>query len=86
MKPFLPHSIGGAVDTSLTLVEERRGSRRAKLFRVGRDIEYREMELERNVDNVWKVISDSRDVPELLFTSATIWTDLPKPFLQLLQQ
>ncbi len=59
-------AISGAVDTSLTLVEERRGSRRAKLFCVGRDIEYREMELERNGDNVWEVISDSRDAPELL--------------------
>ncbi len=59
-------AISGAVDTSLTLVEERRGSRRAKLFCVGRDIEYREIELERNGDNVWEVISDSRDTPELL--------------------
>ncbi len=59
-------AISGAVDTSLTLVENRRGSRRAKLFCVGRDIEYREMELERNGDNVWEVISDSRDTPELL--------------------
>ena len=59
-------AISGAVDTSLTLVEERRGSRRAKLFCVGRDIEYREMELERNGDNVWEVVSDSRDTPELL--------------------
>ncbi len=59
-------AISGAVDTSLTLVEEHRGSRRAKLFCVGRDIEYREMELERNGDNVWEVISDSRDTPELL--------------------
>lgn len=59
-------AISGAVDSSFTLVEERRGSRRAKLFCVGRDIEYREMELERNEDNVWKVTSDSRDTPELL--------------------
>ncbi len=59
-------AISGAVDTSLTLVEERRGSRRAKLFCVGRDIEYREMELERNGDNIWEVVSDSRDAPELL--------------------
>ncbi len=59
-------AISGAVDTSFTLVEERRGSRRAKLFCVGRDIEYREMGLERNADNVWAVVSDSRDAPELL--------------------
>ena len=59
-------AISGAVDTSLTLVEERRGSGKAKLYCVGRDIEYREMELKRNEDNVWEVTSDSRDTPELL--------------------
>ena len=59
-------AISGAVDSSFTLVEEQRGSRRAKLYCVGRDIEYREMELERNGDNVWEVLSDSKDAPELL--------------------
>ena len=59
-------AISGAVDSSFTLVEERRGSGRAKLTCIGRDIEYRELELERNADNVWKLLSDSRTQPELL--------------------
>ena len=59
-------AISGAVDSSFTLVEERRGSSRAKLTCIGRDIEYRELELERNSDNVWELISDSRTQPELL--------------------
>lgn len=59
-------AISGAVDSSFTLVEERRGSGRAKLTCIGRDIDYRELELERNDDNVWEVLSDSRTQPELL--------------------
>lgn len=59
-------AISGAVDSSFTLVEDRRGSRRAKLYCVGRDIEYREMELERNADNLWTVTADSYQHPELL--------------------
>ena len=59
-------AISGAVDSSFTLVEERRGSSRAKLTCIGRDIEYRELELERNADNVWELRSDSRTQPELL--------------------
>ena len=38
-------AISGAVDSSFTLVEEKRGSGRARLTCVGRDIEYRELEL-----------------------------------------
>ena len=56
--------ISGAVDSSFTLVEERRGSGRAKLTCIGRDIEYRELELERNGDNVWELRSDSRTQPD----------------------
>ena len=59
-------AISGAVDSSFTLMEERRGSSRAKLTCIGRDIEYRELELERNADNVWELLSDSRTQPELL--------------------
>ena len=33
---------------------------------MGRDIEYRELELERSGDNVWQLVSDSRTQPELL--------------------
>lgn len=59
-------AISGAVDFSFTLVEEKRGSGKAKLYCIGRDIEYRELELERNGDNVWELVSDSREQPELL--------------------
>lgn len=60
-------AISGAVDSSFTLVEDRRGSRRAKLYCVGRDIEYREMELERNGDSVWELVADSytQQLPEV---------------------
>ena len=33
---------------------------------IGRDIEYRELTLERNAENVWELMSDSRTQPELL--------------------
>lgn len=59
-------AISGAVDSSFTLVEDRRGSGKAKLSCIGRDIEYRELSLERNVENVWEMIADSRTQPELL--------------------
>nr|WP_326184867.1 AAA family ATPase [uncultured Oscillibacter sp.] len=59
-------AISGAVDSSFTLVEEKRGSGKAKLHCIGRDIEYRELTLERNAENVWELVSDSREQPELL--------------------
>ena len=59
-------AISGAVDSSFTLVEERRGSGKAKLSCIGRDIEYRELSLERNSENVWEMVADSRTQPELL--------------------
>jgi len=59
-------AISGAVDASFTLVEEQRGSGRARLSCIGRDIEYRELELCRNADNVWEVTADSYQQPELL--------------------
>ena len=59
-------AISGAADSSFTLVEDRRGSRRATLYCVGRDIEYREISLERNEDNLWAVTADSYQQPELL--------------------
>jgi len=55
--------ISGAVDSSFTLVEERRGSGKARLTCIGRDIEYRELELQRSGDNVWELVSDSREEP-----------------------
>ena len=59
-------AISGAVDSSFTLVEERRGSGKAKLSCIGRDIKYRELTLERNGENVWEMVADSRTQPELL--------------------
>ena len=59
-------AISGAVDSSFTLIEDKRGSGKATLSCIGRDIEYCELTLERNVENVWELVSDSRTQPELL--------------------
>ena len=59
-------AISGAVDSSFTLVEDKRGSGKATLSCIGRDIEYRELTLERSAENVWELVSDSRTQPELL--------------------
>lgn len=59
-------AISGSVDSSFTLVEDKRGSGKAKLSCIGRDIEYRELTLERNGENVWEMVADSRTLPELL--------------------
>lgn len=56
--------LSGAVDTSFTLVEEHRGSGKATLSCIGRDIEYRELELQRNDDNIWEMLADSRESPD----------------------
>jgi len=58
--------ISGAVDSSFTLIEDKRGSGKAKIHCIGRDIEYREIELTRSADNIWELVSDSRVQPELL--------------------
>ncbi len=58
--------ISGAVDSVFALVEEQWGSGRARLSCVGRDIEYRELEIQRNADNVWKVTADSYQQPAML--------------------
>jgi len=58
--------VQGAVDSSFTLIEDKHGSGKAKLSCNGRDIEYREITLKRNEDNVWEKVSDSREQPELL--------------------
>ncbi len=58
-------AISGAVDSSLTLVEERRGCGQATLSCIGRDIEYRELMLERGEDNVWELRADTLTRPEL---------------------
>ena len=59
-------AISGAVDSSFTLIGNKRGSGGAKLHCIGRDIEYRELTLERNGENIWQVISDSYEQPLLL--------------------
>lgn len=56
-------AISGAADSSFTLVGEQRGSGRARLSCIGRDIEYRELEPRRNGDNVWEVTPDSWSGP-----------------------
>ena len=48
------------MDSSFTLVKDKRGSGKATLSCIGRDIEYRELTLERNAENVWELVSDSR--------------------------
>lgn len=58
--------VQGAVDTSFTLVEETRGSGKALLSCIGRDIGYRELQLKRNEENVWEVVRDSYEQPEVL--------------------
>ena len=59
-------TIDGATLMSTPLQEDKHGSGKAKLSCIGRDIEYREICLERNEDNVWELVSDSREQPELL--------------------
>ncbi|WP_204858076.1 AAA family ATPase [Pseudoflavonifractor phocaeensis] len=54
-------AISGAVDSSFTLVEEKRDN--GKVTCVGRDVEYRELELQRGEDNAWELVSDSREQP-----------------------
>ncbi len=49
----------GAVDTMFTLSQAQRGENTAVFNCVGRDIEPRELELERNEDNVWVKVADS---------------------------
>lgn len=56
-------AISGAVDSSFTLINDSHSSGRAKLFCIGRDIEYREISLERNSDNVWEMIGDTYERP-----------------------
>lgn len=49
----------GAVDTMFTLSQSKRGEKTATLSCIGRDIESRELELERSEDNIWVNLSDS---------------------------
>ena len=58
--------IQGAADSNFILSEDVRGSGQAKLYCVGRDIEYREICLKRNEENIWEVVSDSFQNKDLL--------------------
>jgi len=59
--------ITGAVDSSFVLSKQKRSSNSAVLVCDGRDIEYRELELEFDGDShLWRLISDSVETPELL--------------------
>ncbi|MEG1725058.1 MAG: AAA family ATPase [Anaerovoracaceae bacterium] len=49
----------GAVDTMFTLAPSKRSDRTAILTCIGRDIEPRELEIERGEDNVWVKLNDS---------------------------
>ncbi len=59
-------AISGAADSSFTLVEQERGSGKATLYCIGRDIEYRELKLRRTEENIWFVTEDSYTQPVLL--------------------
>jgi len=59
-------ALQGAVDSNFTMVESQRGSGKALLSYVGRDIAYRELEIKRNGENVWEVVSDSYEQSDVL--------------------
>ena len=68
-------AISGAVDSSFVLTEVRRGNSRAKLSCVGRDIAYRELELDRGDNNVWELLADSGGAqPQLEEKTVTLLT------------
>ena len=71
--------LSGAVDGSFTLIEDKRGSGHATLNCIGRDIEYRELELKRGPDNIWKLVRDSREEPEMLLDTVV---PLAEAFMQ----
>lgn len=61
------------MDSSFTLVEEQRGSGRAQISCIGRDIEYQELELRRSEENVRELISGDSEqigIEEMRLTSA----------------
>ncbi|MDL2293435.1 helicase RepA family protein [Ruminococcaceae bacterium OttesenSCG-928-D13] len=59
-------AIQGVADSTFTLVETQRGSGWAKLSCIGRDIEYREIDLQKNKENVWELVRDSLEMPDAL--------------------
>ena len=64
--------ITGGVDSSFVLCKSKRASTRATLFCTGRDIEYRELELNFDSDTKqWELITDSVENPEILLEDIT---------------
>ena len=64
--------ITGGVDSSFVLCKSKRSSTRATLFCTGRDIEYRELELNFDSDTKqWELITDSVENPEVLLEDIT---------------
>lgn len=69
--------ISGAVDTTLILDKSKRSHNNTTLICTGRDIEYRELELNFSKDNhIWDLVSDSVESPEML---------LPNEMIQLIE-
>lgn len=59
--------ISGAVDTTFVLDKSKRSQSNATMICTGRDIEYRELELNFSKDNhMWDLVSDSVESPEIL--------------------
>lgn len=64
--------IMGAADTCFVLTQAERGDRKASLFCIGRDIESRQIDLERDENNIWQKLSDSYEQPEILGGQITV--------------
>ena len=61
------NGISGGADTIFTLDRSKRSQNNATLICTGRDLEYRELELNFNKDDcVWNLISDSLENPDML--------------------
>ena len=64
--------ITGGADSSFVLCKSKRAGSRATLYCTGRDIEYRELELNFNTGNKsWELVSDSAENPEILLEDIT---------------
>lgn len=69
--------ISGAVDTTFILDKSKRSQNNATMICTGRDIEYRELELNFSKENhMWNLVSDSVESPEIL---------LPDEMIQLIE-
>ena len=64
--------ITGGADSNFVLIKTKRSSARATLSCTGRDIEYRELEINFDSDSkLWELISDSVETPEILLEDIT---------------